>query len=101
MDELKEYKQAEGRRIYWYGFTSTSHIKAVAQEFGDVLVEIELEKGNRDCVADMTRVSKYPNEKEVLISANAGFVVESVDVQRRRIKLVLDDNEHCPMWERD
>jgi hypothetical protein len=101
MDELKEYKQAEGRRIYWYGFTSTSRIEAVAQGFGPVLVEIELEKGNRDCVADMTRVSKYPNEREVLISANAGFVVESVDVQRRRIKLVLDDNEHCPMWERD
>ena len=97
-DVLKEYKQAEGRTIYWYGFTSTSRDKDMAKTFGTVLVEIELEKGNRNCVADMTRYSAYVDEAEVLISANAGFLIKLVDVERLYIKLSLVDNEHCPMW---
>ena len=96
-----EYKQAEGKVIYWYGFTSTSHEKSVAHGFGDVIVEIGLEKGNRDNVANMTDVSQYPEEKEVLVAANAGFLVERVDVAKRYIQLVLVENRYCPMWERD
>jgi hypothetical protein len=100
-DVLKEYKDAEGRTIYWYGFTSTSRDMDTAKTFGPVLVEIELEKGNRDHVADMTAHSKYEDEAEVLISANAGFFIEHVDVARRYMKLSLVDNEHCPKWDRD
>ena len=99
-DVLKEYKEAEGRTIYWYGFTSTSRDKDTAKTFGPVLVEIELETGNRDHVANMTAYSKY-DEAEVLISANAGFFIERVDVAKRYMKLSLVDNEHCPKWDRD
>jgi uncharacterized protein YunC (DUF1805 family) len=98
-DELREYKHAEGRVIYWWGFTSTSHSKAQAQGFGDVLFEIELQRGNRDCVANMKDVSEYPDEEEVLISANAGLHVQRVDLQKRYVHLLLVDNEHCPWWD--
>ena len=97
--ELMEYKQAEGKTIYWYGFTSTSLSEEVARGFGNALFEVELEKGNRDCVANMKDVSQYPTEEEVLISANAGFHVEKVDLQKRRVRLLLVDNEHCPWWD--
>ena len=99
--ELKEYKQAEGRVVYWYGFTSTTYEKAIAQGFGNAIFEIELEKGNRECVANLGNVSQFPEEKEVLVSANAGFLVEDVDVAKRYVKLVLVDNDYCPTWERD
>ncbi len=49
----------------------------------------------------MTAHSKYEDEAEVLISANAGFFIEHVDVARRYMKLSLVDNEHCPKWDRD
>jgi len=97
--ELMEYKQAEGKTIYWYGFTSTSQSEEVARGFGNAFFEIELEKGNRDCVANMKDESQYPEEEEVLISANAGFYVEKVDLQKRRVRLLLVDNEHCPWWD--
>ena len=71
-----------------------------AKTFGPVLVELALEKGNRDHVANMTAYSKY-DEAEVLISANAGFFIERVDVAKRYMKLSLVDNEHCPKWDRD
>ena len=43
--------------------------------------------------------SEYPDEEEVLVSANAGFLVEKVDLQKRRVRLLLVDNEHCPWWD--
>ena len=92
---LQDYAKSLNNIIYWYGFTSTSTDKQVARGFGPVLIEISLEKGNRHCVANMSDVSAYKHEKEVLIAANAGFLIKEVNVSQCTMKLVLVDESYC------
>ena len=52
-------------------------------------------RGNRNCVADVSEISAYPHEQEVLISANAGFKILSVDMNNKALRLQLVDEAHC------
>mmetsp|Transcript_20033 Transcript_20033/g.47998 ORF Transcript_20033/g.47998 Transcript_20033/m.47998 type:complete len:230 (+) Transcript_20033:55-744(+) len=93
------YEAQKGNVIYWYGFTSTTRDEKITKEFGDWRIEIELVRGCRDCVADISSESKYPQEKEILISANAGFKVIDVNKKEKVIYLRLVDEAHCLKWE--
>eukprot|EP00039_Didymoeca_costata_P023586 m.7604 g.7604 ORF g.7604 m.7604 type:complete len:226 (+) comp3741_c0_seq1:260-937(+) len=96
---IKLYKQHIGETVYFYGFTSTTLDKSVADQFGrdngGWLFKITLERGNRDCVANVAHLSKYPHEKEILIAANAGYSIDDVDERNRTIKMTLVDESKC------
>jgi hypothetical protein len=94
----RRYKRNVGEIIYIYSFTSASISKDVANSFRGPdgwMITILLEKGNRNCVADVHEISDFPSEKEVLISANAGFKICSVDQARKQIVLQLVDESKC------
>lgn len=95
---VRLYQQNIGKIIYWYNFVSTSQLDSVAQRFsGDQgwIIEITLAKGRRHCVADVSNVSKFPSEKEILISCNSGFKITRVSIMDRRIYLQLVDQSNC------
>lgn len=92
---LKLYKKNEGKIIYYYSFTSTTRNQSVAQGFGTTMIKIRLQGGSRDCVADVSKISRYEHEKEILISSNSGFRIDRVDLQKRIIEMTLVDQSHC------
>jgi hypothetical protein len=89
------YKTNISKIIYYYNFTSTSRLLSVAQGFGPWVLEITLEQGKRDCVADVTGISTYPHEKEILIACNSGFRIDHVSMEKKRIYLTLADQAKC------
>ena len=95
------YAAVQGRLVYFDGFTSTSTSQEIATSFAGnngILFHIELQKGQRHCVADMSRTTEYPAEAEILISCNAGFRVLGADVDSfpHIVRLRLDDESNCP-----
>ncbi len=93
---VKRYERNIGKTIYYYSFTSTSRSIEVAKRFADpYLMVIHLDQGKRDCVADVSTISAFRHEQEVLIACNSGFVIESVDTFRKLIVLRLVDQSRC------
>eukprot|EP00121_Abeoforma_whisleri_P006714 Awhi_evm1s6114 len=96
---IKQYEKRVGSTIFSYGFTSTSSRYRVAKDFagssGYIFV-ITFARGKRDCVADISGVSQFAAEKELLITCNAEFRVDSVDKQKRHIELTLVNDSKCP-----
>lgn len=94
----KLYAQHIGKTIYWYNFVSTSRQEEQAKKFigsEGWMIEITLWRGNRDCVADVSSVSAYAHEQEILISCNSGFKIIDVSLADRRIYLELTDQSKC------
>ena len=82
IDEVEEYKQAIGRTICWHAFTSTTKSSEVAKLFsGNILFIITLDK--TDVIThhehDISSVSQFPDEEEVLLVPEHNFIVERVD----------------------
>jgi TPR repeat protein len=76
------YASFLGQVIVWKSFTSTStDIECAMREFVEssegILFEITLCAGA--VAGDIHRYSVYPDEREVLIAAMSGFMVESID----------------------
>eukprot|EP00966_Prymnesium_polylepis_P275574 6367238-Prymnesium_polylepis.1 len=88
------YQQIVGKTVYYYGFTSTSRLRSQAEKFADdkrlkfggvpTILKVHLKKGRRNTASDVSAISKYPDEKEVLIGPNAGCHV--IDVQKCTVK---------------
>lgn len=89
--------KAAKKLVYWYNFASTSQDIEVAERFADGgwIFVITLLQGHRHCVASLQHISKYPEEREILIAANAGFRVDNVDEEKCVINLTLADESHC------
>lgn len=97
---INDYAKNLGKRIYWWSFTSTSIRRAQAENFrkkkrNSVLFEISLTKGNRHCCANLSSASEFKHEEEILISANAGFRIDRVNMHSRTVYLTLIDEAHC------
>lgn len=79
------YKNAVGKTIYWYSFTSTSTSLDIAtsdnfcNKFG-IVFKIALHRGKRNCCMFTAVIpgSQHSQEKEVLIGSNAGFSIVKV-----------------------
>lgn len=106
---ISEYRKRKGETIYFYGFTSTSSSRTEAEKFATrkakecasaraTIFKIRLEKGRRRAVADVSSVSEFSSEKEILIACNSGFRID--DVTKREgmcvIALTLCDQASCP-----
>lgn len=97
---LTAYKGRVGGLAYFHSFTSTTMDREVASEFmgedGWLLrIEVPSDAGVGSCMTSVAHLSEYPEEKEILIAANAGFQVEAVDEGSRIIDLTLVDETHC------
>ena len=107
-DQIKLLKSIRRQLISLNGFVSTSRSKTKAKEFirdcpqadfKPVLFKINLNTTNTNSVpfADVSQFSKYPDEKEVLLSIGSVFLVESVQwdelSQVYVIQLVLAQND--------
>lgn len=107
-DQIKLLEDIPGQLISLNGFVSTSRSQQKAMlfirncsqpDFKRVLFEIELDTTNTNSVpfADISELSKYPGEKEVLLSIGSIFFVQSVawneDLQVYVIQLTLAQND--------
>lgn len=103
---LDDYANNVGKVVYFWRFTSTSRNRNVAMRFmhtdsnkpkphSAALFEIKLQSQRRDCVADLSKQSKYPVEQEILICCNAGFRIDKVNRENRVIYLTLVDETYC------
>ncbi|CAF4008723.1 unnamed protein product [Rotaria sp. Silwood1] len=75
---IEEYKQAVGTEIMWFSFISTSKDRRVAEQFGNTLFIITLTGAIIFKQADISSVSHYPHEQEVLLAQSRRFTVDKV-----------------------
>ena len=76
VEMIDEFKRAVGRDIQFPAFTSTSKRVEVAEQFGNTLFIIKLFFAQN--AKDISYLSYYPNEQEVLLRANYPFTVQEV-----------------------
>lgn len=82
VETIEKYKQAVGRSLKWLAFTSTSKDREVAEIYSvNTLFIIETMVGRNDSywAKDITWISKYHDEQEVLITGGHPFKVVRVD----------------------
>ncbi|CAF1382301.1 unnamed protein product, partial [Adineta ricciae] len=81
-DEIIDiYRKSIGRIRTWNAFSSTSQNRKKAECFGNVLFVINRDKSTRYKYSGMnvSSISQYPDEEEVLIRASRNFRVENVE----------------------
>ena len=76
---IEEYKQAIGTRIRWLAFSSTSKDRRQAEQFGNTLFLISLKGMLPEYQSDISSLSYYPHEQEILIFAGITFKVVNVE----------------------
>lgn len=76
---IEDYKKAVGTKIQWLAFTSTSKVRAVAELYGNTLFIIRLVP-IVPIGANLSSVSYFPAELEVLLPAGQVFLVEKMNV---------------------
>ncbi|CAF5118411.1 unnamed protein product, partial [Rotaria sp. Silwood1] len=82
---VEEYRRAAGdcsKQFKWLPFVSTSYDRAVAEKFAvDVLYVIEMRSysSNEDQFTDLTTLSNYSDEKEVLLLPGVQFQVNKLE----------------------
>ncbi len=80
---LEEYKQAVGTKIKWLSFTSTSTDRRIAEEFGGntlFIIQIIRKGGYNESAADISSISFYSHEQEVLLSD--GYILKVDRLER-------------------
>ncbi|CAF1001047.1 unnamed protein product [Rotaria sordida] len=77
-DMIDDYKKAlnDGCRS-WSGFTSTSRNRRKAEKFGNILFIIDILRSNT--AIDVSSLSEYPSEQEVLIGAGWNFSINNIE----------------------
>ncbi len=78
---IESYKQAIGQTKTWDAFSSTSKNRKKATSFGNVLFIINRDKSAKYKFSgiDVSDISHYSDEEEVLIRAARNFIVENVE----------------------
>ncbi|CAF1510925.1 unnamed protein product [Rotaria sp. Silwood1] len=80
-DTIESYRQAIGLVKTWDAFSSTSKNRKKAETFGNTLFIISLAKSAkyRYSGMDISSLSLYPDEEEVLIRASRNFFVDNIE----------------------
>jgi hypothetical protein len=80
MEMIEEYRAAVGKRIIWTAFTSTTKDYQVAECFSDnALFIIEVIGSHTQGVRDISSLSRFPDEREVLFCAGQSFTVLKIE----------------------
>ena len=91
---IAEYRRAvhsDDSRRSFQAFTSCSRNRRKAEQFGNVLFIIEAEKRTsyRTLNMDISFLSAYPDEEEVLVRPGRAFRIERVDFDRTKNKYLI------------
>ena len=103
---LRMYREHQGKVIYLYNFTSTSRDRSVAARFPEsknlapdckrTLLIFHVPAETKRIFGDVSQLSQFAPEKELLMAPNAGVRIDSVDLINRVIYLTVADVSHCP-----
>lgn len=90
-ETIQSYEAAVGKVKTWDAFSSTSKVRATAESFGNVLFIINRAKSTKYRFAgmDISSISAYPEEEEVLIRAARDFLVEKVERNDKKDKYLI------------
>ena len=87
---IEEYRAAIGRRILWPAFTSTTKDRQVAELFSDnALFIIEVNGIHSQGARDISSISKYPQEQEVLFCAGQSFILSKIECDSKNEKYLI------------
>ena len=76
---IGEYIEVVGKEIVWRAFTSTSKSRPIAEIFsGNVLFIIKIQESSFQRRRDISSISIFPDEEEILLTANYVFEVEKI-----------------------
>ncbi|CAF3369082.1 unnamed protein product [Rotaria socialis] len=89
--EIEQYKCAIGMWKTWPAYTSTSKNRKMAEFYGNTLFVIEItdNKLSAPRTFDISNISSFPEEEEVLLPAGACFQIINV-TQNREQKYIID-----------
>ncbi|CAF1378495.1 unnamed protein product [Rotaria sp. Silwood1] len=76
-DMIKCYEHNKSNFGHWPAFTSTTKNRSKAEAFGNVLFIIDL--SNMPVAADVSSISAYTDEEEVLLSVRTSFFIRNVE----------------------
>ena len=88
---IQSYKESIGSIKTWDAFASTSQNRIQAECYGNVLFIINHQKQTRYKYSgmDISLISYYPTEQEVLIRAGRDFLVENVEEDTMKNKVYI------------
>ncbi|CAF1400740.1 unnamed protein product [Rotaria sp. Silwood1] len=89
--EYKNVARSEDARRSFQAFTSCSLNREKAEQFGNVLFVLTAEKRSAYSTLnmDISSLSDYPEEEEVLIRPGRSFKIESVEFDKKKQKHVI------------
>jgi hypothetical protein len=88
---IQSYEQSIGLIKTWDAFSSTSKNRIKAESYGNVLFIINREKSTRYRFSgmDISTISHYPDEEEVLIRAARNFIVQKIEKDQNKEKYFI------------
>lgn len=90
---IDQYKSSEGEIAKWLGFSSTSrNLRKTENWRGSntlFIIEIKQEPHPFDCGYDISGLSDFPQEEEVLLLAGGRFKIEKVDFDDTQKKHII------------
>lgn len=89
MTMIDEYKQAVGKTIIWLGFTSTSKDRRVAEMYAGNALFIILAKDTWHPQNDISKLSYYPDEREVLLSPFYSCIIDKIEFESNSKKYLI------------
>jgi hypothetical protein len=87
---IEEYSAAVGKHIVWPAFTSTTKDRQVAEMYSNnALFIIEVGRTRSQGARDISSLSKFPQEREVLFCEGQSFVVGNVEFHSESGKYLI------------
>lgn len=82
LDSIKNLQEAIGTYRCWYGFTSTSKIRQLSEQFGNVLFIIDISVVGG---LDISLYSMYHDENEVILSPGSTIRIDKVEAKNDKM----------------
>ena len=86
---IEEYKKAVGTKIQWLSFTSTSKNRTVAEIYGLNALFIIQFIPNNPMGSDLSSISPFPAEEELLFPAGQIFLIEKIEFDFKTSKHLI------------
>jgi hypothetical protein len=86
---IADYKNSIGTKIKWSSVTSTSRSRQLAEQFGNTLFVIQILDKSYNPFRDISSLSYYPNEEEVLLKYGFPVKVDKVEYDKMNKKYVI------------
>lgn len=92
---IDDYTKNVGKTIKWESFSSTTKNKQVALKFdGNTLFQIRIHPGSVYQCVDISSLSRYPHEEEVLLSPGIDINIDRVKFEQKINKYIIYMTTH-------